>query len=241
MSIKNSEQIINDILYITNKIKKGNSKNKIPLVSTIVSSPFSEPDVKSTKLTNMVLDFFKKDYNVLKNNNNSNEFGKDLKRKIGEGVGKLGEGVGKLGEGVGKLGEGVGKLGEGVGILKDKTKKSLSDLKKKIVEGIKDKTKAEKNIILDINKIKNITKLVKNNFIYIDITNLIKGYKFSVSENKYFIDDPLLNMILYISLSNNEDNKNRIIYFIRKDSNNKNKIYVYNVNKGIQYKAIEVE
>jgi hypothetical protein len=55
---------------------------------------------------------------------------------------------------------------------------------------IVNKTNPEKNVIINISNIKEISKIVKNNFIYIDITNLIGDYNFNpnLNEEKYFED-----------------------------------------------------
>jgi hypothetical protein len=100
---------------------------------------------------------------------------------------------------------------------------------------IVDKTNPEKNVNINISKIKEITQLVKNDCIYIDITNLIGDYNFSVTEKNYFNKDKLLNTIIYSIISNNKDNKNRIIYFTRNNNNIERKIFMYNVNEKKQY------
>jgi hypothetical protein len=115
------------------------------------------------------------------------------------------------------------------------------DITKKFIV---DKTNPEKNVIINISKIKKITRLVKNDCIYIDITNLIGDYNFSnnLNENKYFEDDALLNTIIYSIISNNEnnkDNKNLIIYFMKNMGYNQN-IYIYNVNENRQYPPITI-
>lgn len=120
------------------------------------------------------------------------------------------------------------------------TSKKESPLTEKVNSN---KTNRENNINIKISKIKEITQLVKNDCIYIDITNLIGDYKFSLSinENNYFESDTLLNTIIYSIISNNEnnkDNKNLIIYFIRHIDENNQKIYIYNVNENIQYNPI---
>jgi hypothetical protein len=103
------------------------------------------------------------------------------------------------------------------------------DLAKKY---IRDKIKPEKNVQLNIEKIKKIKQLVKNNYLYIDITNLINDYNFDQYPNlkNIYTTDLLLKTIVYSLIPKNKDGKNRIIYFIFNQ-----KIVVYDVKKENQY------
>lgn len=95
----------------------------------------------------------------------------------------------------------------------------------------------EKNI--KINKIKEIKSLIKNNCIYIDITNLIgDNYVFPSTMINFFDNDLLLKTIIYMLLSNNNDDKNRIIYFTRNDPSTSpitKYLYVYNLKEKKDY------
>jgi hypothetical protein len=95
--------------------------------------------------------------------------------------------------------------------------------------------KPEKNISINIKKIKEIKGLVKNDYIYINITNLIGNYNFTWSAD-LFKEDILLKTIVYMLLSNSNDGKNKIIYFTNKNyETNIISLYVYNIKDDIQY------
>lgn len=124
------------------------------------------------------------------------------------------------------------------------TSKSIAKSAVELGENTYKLLKPSKNVIINqnnIQKIKSITSLIKNDCIYIDITNLIRGYelKNNIKNFKYFNEDPLLNIILYSIISNNKDNKNKIIYF-KKNHESGNYIHVYNVNEQIEYKPIRL-
>ena len=124
------------------------------------------------------------------------------------------------------------------------TSKSVAQSAVELGENTYKLLKPSKNVIINqnnIQKIKSITSLIKNDCIYIDITNLIRGYelKNNIKYFKYFTEDPLLNIILYSIISNNKDNKNKIIYF-KKNHASGNYIHVYNVNEQIEYKPIRL-
>ena len=100
----------------------------------------------------------------------------------------------------------------------------------------------EKNININIKKIKELKGLIKNDCIYIDITNLI-GYNYIFTSNisNIFKNDLLLKTIVYMLSSNSNEDKNRIVYFTKYDSNlNSTYLYVYNVREKIQYKPITI-
>ena len=177
----------------------------------------------SKKLLNTDFKFL---FNLLKEKRKNN--GEGLFKKMGTLVNGLGS---SIGTGVKSLGSsvatGVKSLGSSMGKGYDITKKFIVD-----------KTNPEKNVIINISKIKEIIQLVKNDCIYIDITHLIGDYKPTRNEDgKYFEDDALLNTIIYSIISNNEnnkDNKNLIIYFTINKVHCKD-IYIYNVNENHEY------
>ena len=152
-------------------------------------------------------------------------FLKEKPKNNGEGFfKKMGMGVKGLGSSVAS---GVKSLGSSIGKGYDITKKFIVD-----------KTNPEKNLFINISKIKEIKQLVKNDCIYIDITHLIGDYKpIRNKGGKYFKHDALLNTIIYSIISNNEnnkDNKNLIIYYTSNLDHGKG-IYIYNVNENHEY------
>ena len=94
---------------------------------------------------------------------------------------------------------------------------------------------------INIIKINKISQSVKNDYIYINITNLIGDYDVignapvSTGKSNIFTENLLLKTIVYI-LSPSGDSKNRIIYFIHTAKNGKTqKIFVYNTQNNEQY------
>lgn len=89
---------------------------------------------------------------------------------------------------------------------------------------------------INIRKINYISQSVKNDYIYINITNLIGDYDgIDISKSNIFTENLLLKTIVYI-LSPSSDNKNRIIYFIHTAKNGTTqKIFVYNTQNNKQY------
>jgi hypothetical protein len=93
---------------------------------------------------------------------------------------------------------------------------------------------------INITKINKIKQTIKDDYIYIDITNLIGDY--NIIRNKENIDNidnifsrnPLLKTILYI-LTPNNNNKNRIIYFVYKDTDRNKYLFVYNTQNNTQH------
>lgn len=86
---------------------------------------------------------------------------------------------------------------------------------------------------INIKNIKNISTKIKDNFIYIDITNLIGDYKIE-KNNLIFKTNSLLKTILYV-LAPSSDDKNRIIYFIQTLDENKQTLFVYNTQNKKEY------
>lgn len=146
------------------------------------------------------------------------------------------------------------------GITSIKTKMNTLDIKKGLTdfgtsvssgissgigatkEYVKEKLKPEKNVAISISSIKNISKTIKDNLIYIDITNLL-GTDY-ISKNitantdaKCFETNQLLKTIVYSLLPYNKNkDRARIIYFKKPGNNaNKYKLYVYNTTNSKSY------
>jgi len=220
----------------TNNLKKIENTDFRYLINILKQKPKQNNNGEGIlkKMDNSVKSFGSSNSTGLKNSgpsigNKVKGFFKDFGSSNGTVVKNSGPSFGNKVKGLGKS---IGSKVEGLGGL---ISRGYDSTKQFIV----DKTNPEKNVVIDISNIKNITQLVKNDCIYIDITNLIGDYIFhpNLNEKKYFEDDTLLNTIIYSILSNNnnnKDNKNLIIYFTRNYNYNQ-KIYIYNVNENRQY------
>lgn len=143
------------------------------------------------------------------------------------------------------------------GITSIKTKMNPEDIKKSLTkfgtsvstgissgvdvtkEYVKEKFKPEKNVPISIKSIKNISQIIKDNLIYIDITNLLGtdyiNKSITNSNSNCFETNQLLKTIVYSLLPYNSNDRARIIFFKKTVNANNYKLYVYNTQNSKSY------